>query len=86
MKPSTTVLPAHQEESYFGTSHSWDKSHVMRQMKPTGLGLEEGLRLIEEELQLWGRGNGYTVKKLPVHLPKHFTVRILLRLLGVIRG
>jgi hypothetical protein len=48
--------------------------------------LEEGLRLIEEELQLWGRGNGYTVKKLPVHLPKHFTVRILLRLLGVIRG
>ena len=50
------------------------------------VGLDEGLQLIEEELQLWGRGNGYTVKKLPVHLPKHFTVRILLRLMGVTRG
>lgn len=47
------------------------------------MGLDEGLQLIEEELQRWGRGNGYTVKNLPICLPKHFTVRILLRLVGV---
>jgi hypothetical protein len=51
-----------------------------------GLSREEGLRLIEEELQRWGRGNGYTVKKFPRCLPKHFTVQILLRLIGVHHG
>ncbi len=45
--------------------------------------LTQGLNIIEAELQHWGRGNGYTVMRSPMCLPKHFTLRILLRLIGI---